>query len=88
MIEQRWLGDGVTEVVVLSGQVRGMCCSFVLASHASACIMALSIWWQVAIPLCEASAQGTSQVLRLRTRFPYEVLSIGTKPEEPCFSIK
>jgi hypothetical protein len=28
--------------------------------------------------------QGTSQVLRLCTRYPYKVLSLSTKPEVPC----
>jgi hypothetical protein len=34
--------------------------------------------------LCTAQNQGSSQVLRLSTAFPYEVLCLSTKPEVPC----
>jgi hypothetical protein len=33
--------------------------------------------------MCCGVTQGTSQVLRLSTGFPYNVLSLSTKPEEP-----
>jgi hypothetical protein len=53
--------------------------------HPDARTLPVFIWAPYAIPGAVGQpTQDTSQVLRLSTAFPYEVLSLSTKHEVPC----